>query len=85
MARHEEVSDRMRVLGGGITVGDYITTNKPTDVWWKVESIRTQDHVGHAGFTRYFAVINKGGYRKEIIDMSGTGRRFYKWINTEER
>lgn len=69
-------TNRMRVLGGAIEVGDYVTTTKPTDVWWKVESIRTEPCA--SGFLRYFTVINKGGYRKEISDNAH--RRLYKWI-----
>lgn len=70
------MENRMRVLGGAIEVGDYITTDKPTDVWWKVEDVRIEP--GTSGFRRYFVVVNKGAYRKEISDNAH--RRLYKWI-----
>lgn len=71
-------SNRTRVLSGSIAVGDYITTDKPTDVWWKVEGI-AEKRDGTRLLTREFAVINKGGYRKTIPDTTGAGRRFYRW------
>lgn len=80
-------ANRARVLGGAIEVGDYITTDKPTDVWWKVLDITTDPYRPHCpGATARvirFAVVNKAGYRKEITDMPGTGRRLYKWIAGE--
>lgn len=85
------MSDRMRVLGGSIQVGDYITTHKPTDTWWKVEAVAFDrvDTPGRQGanglLVRRFAVVNKVGYRKEITDFPGTGRKLYRWIPAHER
>lgn len=72
----------MRVLAGSVSVGDYITTEK-RDQWWKVESIR-HSAVGITTI-RYFQVVNKAGYRKEITADPGTGRRFYRWIPQSQR
>lgn len=72
-------ANRQRVLSGSIAVGDYITTEKPTDVWWKVEAI-DEERDGSRLLCRLFAVVNKAGYRKTIPDVTGAGRRFYRWI-----
>lgn len=75
---------KQRVLSGSITVGDYITTKKPSDVWWKVlEVTRTPNRA--AGDTLRFQVVNRHGYRKELHDPPGAGRRFYRWIPDETR
>jgi hypothetical protein len=71
--------NRQRVLSGAIQVGDYITTAKPTDVWWKVLEI-TETSNRNAANTRRFAVVNKAGYHKELNDPPGAGRKFYRWI-----
>lgn len=77
MANHDSVGDRTRVFGGYIQVGDYITTEK-RDQWWKVEGI-SEERDGGRLIARRFAVVNKAGYRKEISDFTGAGRRFYRW------
>lgn len=69
---------KMRVLGGSIAVGDYITTDKPTDVWHKVEKI-TSERVSATVSIRVFHVVNKAGYRRQITDDPGLHRRFYRF------
>lgn len=81
--RTDEVSDRERVLAGTIDVGDYITTVKLTDTWWKVEGITTEPF--GQGFSYVFHVVNKAGYRKEMKDLPGAGRRLYRWIEPARR
>ena len=73
-------TNKMRVLGGSVKVGDYITTNKPSDVWWKVEAVVTEERGVSQTRVHIFDVVNKGGYRKRLTDDPGTGRRWYRWI-----
>lgn len=68
------------VMAPGIRVGDYITTNKPNDVWWKVLSI-TEDKPGECGNVYRFWVVNKFGYERELHDSAGTNRKLYRWIS----
>lgn len=75
-------ANHMYVLGGSIVVGHYITT-KPETTWWKVEAIR-EEPFGHST-KRVFEVVNKAGYRKEISDIPGTNRHFYRWIPSSPR
>ena len=80
----------MRVLSASIEVGDFMMTEKERDhvnnIWWKVLGIREdRDRDGTRLICRRFDVVNKGGYRKEIPDFTGAGRRFYKWIGKAER
>lgn len=79
------MSDRMRVLAGSVAVGEYITTNKPTDRWWKVEAIANERRGTSQTLVYRFTVVNKAGYRKEITADPGTGRKLYRWIPPNRR
>lgn len=76
------MTNRVRVLAGSIQVGDFITTNKRNDVWWKVESI-TEQKDGWRLLSLELHVVNKLGYQKTFYDNSGSGRKFYRWTRTE--
>lgn len=78
MANHDSIGLMQRLDSGRVEVGDYITTEK-RDRWWKVEGI-SEERDGSRLIARRFAVVNSGGYRKEISDFTGSGRRFYRWI-----
>lgn len=78
MARHDSISNMQFLDSAGIRVGDFITTEK-RDRWWKVEAI-SEERDGGRLIARRFAVVNRAGYRKEISDFTGAGRRFYHWI-----
>jgi hypothetical protein len=67
------------VLGPSVRVGDFITTPKVNDVWWKVLAI-VEDRPGQSGNTIRFRVVNQAGYERELNDPAGAGRRFYRWV-----
>lgn len=72
-------ANKQRVLAGGVVVGDFITTPKPTDQWWKVLEI-TQERRGICTNVIIFRVVNKGGYERTFTDDPGVGRKWYRWI-----
>lgn len=83
-------TNKMRVLSASFAVGDFMMTDREYDqvnnIWWKVLGIREErDRDGWRLIARRFEVVNKAGYRKEITDFTGAGRRFYKWVSKSDQ